>query len=54
MQRTGSIPTGGTSTLTATVDEGSFRVSAPGSGIASATIAVGPPKANAIDRLLQP
>ncbi|MGI8731014.1 MAG: hypothetical protein ACR2LK_13710 [Solirubrobacteraceae bacterium] len=54
VQRTGPIPPGGTSTLTATVDEGSYKLSAPGSGIDPATIAVSPPRENAIDRLIRP
>lgn len=54
VQRTGPIPPDGTSTLTAGVDQGSYRLSAPGSGIDPTTIAVGPAQANAIDRLLQP
>jgi hypothetical protein len=54
VQRTGPIPPGGTTTLTAAVDEGTYRVSAPGSGIAPSQIVIGPPRANAIDRLLQP
>lgn len=54
VQRTGPIPSGGTTTLTADVDEGTYRVGAPASGIEPSRIVVSPPKANAIDRLLAP
>jgi hypothetical protein len=54
VQRTGPINPGGTASLTADVDEGTYVVSARSPAIAPATIAVGAPRASAAHRLLQP
>jgi hypothetical protein len=54
VQRTGPINPGGTASLKADVDEGSYVVSAPPAAIAPARIAVGAPRASGAHRLLQP
>jgi hypothetical protein len=53
-QSTGPINPGGTATLKAAVDEGSYVVSAGSPRIEPAALDVGPPRASAQDRLLQP
>lgn len=53
-QRTGPINPGDTASLTADLAQGTYRVTARSSVIAPATIRVGPRRASAKDRLLQP
>ncbi|MEJ7797455.1 MAG: hypothetical protein WKF42_03075 [Solirubrobacteraceae bacterium] len=51
-QSTGPIPPGGTASLKADVSEGSYVVSAPGSGIQPTTLAVGAARERRLDSLL--
>lgn len=53
-QSTGPINPGGTATLKAAVDEGTYVVSARSAKIEPAELRAGPPRASAQDRLLQP
>lgn len=54
VQRTGPINPGGTASLTADVDDGTYLVAARSSAIAPARITVGAPRASAAHGLLQP
>ena len=54
VQSTGPIPPGATASLKADVGEGSYIVSAPGSGVDPAAMTVGPAQDRALDRLLAP
>ena len=53
-QRTGPINPGDTASLTADLAQGSYRLTTGSDAIAPATIRVGPPRAGAQDKLLQP
>jgi len=53
-QRTGPINPGDTTSLKATLAQGTYEVSAMSRAIAPATIRVGPPRKGARDQLLQP
>ncbi|MEA2192378.1 MAG: hypothetical protein QOI73_2499 [Solirubrobacteraceae bacterium] len=54
VQSTGPIPPGAAASLKADVGEGSYVVSAPGSGLEPAALVVGPKRDRALDRLLAP
>ncbi len=54
VQSTGPIPPGATASLKADLGQGSYIVSAPGSGLDPAALIVGPERDRALDRLLSP